>query len=478
MTNRSRREFVRNALCATASSALFPAMLGKLSLAQAAITPGTSVLQGTGYRALVCLYLYGGNDAFNMMVPRDAAHYATYAATRSALALPAAGLLPITPTVAPADGAQYGLHPRMGALRDVFESGKAAIVANVGPLLYPITRAQFEAGSVPTPAQLYSHSDQQLFWQTPRADTSERTGWGGKLADLFFASNANPILSMNISLDGENVYQAGVQVSPYFMSAGGAETIWPIEGEWAARRRAAFDALYARNYAHPFERAVVQKMGRTRAVSAQLEDALAAVPADTAPFNRFDQAWAALSPAREVPWFARQLQMVARLLAVRGTLEMSRQIFFVGMGGFDTHATQLVDHGELMEDLALALKTFHQVTTDLAIADRVTTFTASEFGRSLTRNEDGTDHGWGSHHLVVGGSVNGRRIYGRPPSLLADNNPDDTGYGQVIPTTSVEQYAATIAKWYGLSDTDRATVFPNLSRFASADLGFMNPAPA
>ena len=168
----------------------------------------------------------------------------------------------------------------------------------------------------------------------------------------------------------------------------------------------------------------------------------------------------------------------SRQCSGRHNLEMSRQIFFVGMGGFDTHATQLVDHGELMEDLALALKTFHQVTTDLAIADRVTTFTASEFGRSLTRNEDGTDHGWGSHHLVVGGSVNGRRIYGRPPSLLADNNPDDTGYGQVIPTTSVEQYAATIAKWYGLSDTDRATVFPNLSRFASADLGFMNPAPA
>ena len=475
MTNRSRREFIRKSLCATATSALFPSMLGKLSLAQAAVEP--RVLAGTGYRALVCLYLYGGNDAFNLMVPRDAPHYATYAATRSTLALPAASLLPINPTIAPSDGAQYGLHPRMGALRDVFESGQAAIVANVGPLLYPVTRAQYEAGSVPVPAQLSSHSDQQLLWQTPSADTADRMGWGGRLADVFFASNGNPQLSMNISLDGENVYQAGQQVSPYFMNASGPETIWPIENDWNARRRAAFDALYARSYAHPFERAVVQKMARTRAVSAELEQALQAVPADQAPFNQFDAAWAALSPAREVPWFARQLQMVARLLSVRGTLQMNRQIFYVGMGGFDTHATQLVDHGELMEDLALALKTFYQVTAALGIANRVTTFTASEFGRSLTRNNDGTDHGWGSHHLVVGGSVQGRRIYGRPPSLLADDNPDDTGYGQVIPTTSVDQYAATIAKWYGLSDSDRATIFPNLSRFTGADLGFMNPAP-
>ncbi|HET7844515.1 MAG TPA: DUF1501 domain-containing protein [Xanthomonadales bacterium] len=475
MTNRSRREFINKALCATASSALFPSLLGKLSLAQAATGPQ---LAGTGYRALVCLYLYGGNDAFNMMVPRDASHYATYAATRSALALPQAGILPINPTVAPADGAQYGLHPRMSALRDVFESGKAAIVANVGPLLYPITRAQFENGTVPVPAQLSSHSDQQFLWQTPRADAVDRTGWGGRLADIFAATNANPILSMNISLDGENVYQAGVDVSPYFMNPGGAESIWPIEGQWNARRRAAFDALYARSYAHPFERAWVQKMSRTREVSAQLESALEAVPVDQAPFNLFDAAWQGLPTPRDVPWFARQLQMVARLLAVRGTLQMSRQIFFVGMGGFDTHATQLVDHGELMEDLALALKSFQQVMTALGISDRVTTFTASEFGRSLTRNNDGTDHGWGSHHIVVGGTVNGRRIYGRPPSLLADGNPDDTGYGQVIPTTSVDQYAATLAKWYGLADSDRATIFPNLGRFATPDLGFMNPAPA
>lgn len=474
MTDRSRRRFLNQALTATASSAAFGSMFGKLSLAHAATAP--HLLQGSDYRALVCVYLAGGNDSFNMLVPRDTPHYNTYAATRGPLALPQAGLLPITPLVAPSDGAQYGLHPRMGALRDLFTAGDAAIIANTGPLLYPITRAQYQSGSVPAPAQLASHSDQEVLWQLPQAETlGARLGWGGKLADIFFASNSNPILSMNISLGGENVYQAGAQVSPYFMSSYGVDSIWPVS--YPSSRRDAFNALMAQSHGHAFERAYVGKIERTRAVSAQVAAALEAMPEDQAPFNAFPAAWANLPTPRDMPDIGRELRMIARLIALRGTLEMTRQIFYVGVGGFDTHATQLVDHGELMEDLAIAMKTFSEVMASptFNLGDKVTTFTASEFGRSLFNNGDGTDHAWGAHHVVVGGAVNGQRIYGTMPSLLGDSNinPDDTGYGQIIPTLAVDQYAATLAKWYGLADSDRSLMFPNLGRFASPNLGFM-----
>jgi uncharacterized protein (DUF1501 family) len=474
MNNKSRREFIRNTLCATAASALFPSMLGKLSLAQAAVGPR---LLGGDYRALVCVFLWGGNDSFNMIAPRSNPHYGVYAGTRGALAVPQNQLLAINPTVAPSDGAQYGTHPAMAGLRDLFEAGKAAIVSNAGPLLYPITAAQYNDGSVPTPAQLYSHSDQQQFWQTPSADLGGRYGWGGKLADLFFATNPNPLLSMNISLDGENVYQAGEQITPYFMSPGGAESIWPLDGSWNAQRTAAFDAMQNATLAHPFQRAYVQKMRRTRDIAAQMTVALAGFPEDGAPFNQFPQAWSSLPTPREMPWIGHQLRMVARIIAAQNALQMQRQIFLVGMGGFDTHASQLVDHPVLLEDLALALKTFYNVTNSaqLNLANKVTAFTSSEFGRSLSINQDGTDHAWGGHQIVVGGAVNGQRIYGQLPSLAATGNPDDTGYGQIIPKISVDQYAATLAKWFGLSDTDRALVFPNLSRFSTPDLGFMQP---
>lgn len=474
MANRSRRRFLHNALCATASSSAFAAMLGKLSLAQAAVSP--RALQGTDYRALVCVYLAGGNDSFNMVVPRDNAHYTTYAATRGPLALAQGSLLPINPVVPPSDGAQYGLHPRMAALRDLFEAGNAALVANVGPLLYPITKAQFQNGSVPAPVQLASHSDQELLWQLPQAEAlAARLGWGGKLADLFHATNVNQNLSMNVSLGGENVYQAGADVSPYFMSAWGVDTMWPVEGNPA--RRAAFEALLAQPHAHPFERAYVGKIERTRLLAAEVGQALMTMPEAQAPFNAFDQAWAALPQPREMPGIARDLKMIARMIALRGNLQMTRQIFYVEVGGYDTHATQLVDHAELMEDLALALKTFYAVLSSpqLALSNQVTTFTASEFGRSLFNNVDGTDHAWGAHHIVVGGAVNGRRIYGAMPSLLgnSDTNPDDTGYGHIIPRIAVDQYAATIAKWFGLADSDRALMFPNLSRFSTPSLGFL-----
>lgn len=461
MSTMDRRQALKHLLCATASSALFTSLAGKFSLAQAATGSGRTLL-GNDYRALVCVFQYGGNDAINMVVPRDAAGYGTYSAARGGLALPVDSLLQLTPSLPPAGGGSFGLHPGMQGLQNLFNTGKAAIVANVGPLLYPITKAQYQAGQVPVPAQLFSHSDQQVLWQTPSADTLTRRGWGGRLADLFFSSNANQQLSMNISIDGENVFQSGNSIVPYFVGQSGAEGIHFIEDEpWNAPRRAAFMALRDASYGHAMQREYASRVRRAMDNEAMITNALAGAPPLTVAFP--DTA------------LGRQLRMVARLISARDTLQMTRQIFFVAQGGYDTHATQLDDHPELMSDLSASVSAFYAAMGSLSLGHQVTTFTASDFGRTLTSNGDGTDHGWGAHHWVIGDAVQGGRIVGSMPNLTV-GGPDDADWGQIIPTLAVDQYAATLATWYGLGNDDRALVFPNLTRFSTPNLGFMAPA--
>jgi uncharacterized protein (DUF1501 family) len=494
MSMNGRRDFLHRALCLTAGSAAFGSMMGKLELAQAAVPLGGRALQGNDYRALVCVYLYGGNDCFNMLVPRDAGH-APYLATRGNLAVPQAQLLPLNTLSAPQGGGLYGLHPAMTGLQGMFnQQRRVAFVANVGPLVRPVNQTLYQQPGTLLPAQLFSHSDQTMLWQTPRADTAARIGWGGRLADIFSASNPNQVLSMNVSLDGDNVFQAGVNVAPYFMSRDGVEQIWPIQtaapdcgptGDWNRRRCLTFKALLDQPQAHPFERAYVGKVRATMATSAQVAEAIALYPPNHVLFRPFwDAHGLPWNPANlaELPPLAAQLLMIARVIRARADLQMQRQLFFAGLGGFDTHNTQLADHPALLRDLSQSIKAFYDVLGDpaLNLTDAVTTFTASEFGRTLTNNGDGTDHGWGGHHLVVGGRVDGGKIYGRMPSLLANNNPDDAGWGQIIPTLSVDQYAATLARWYGLSDLDRDSIFPNLVHMTGAipsisgpNLGFM-----
>ncbi|HNR91058.1 MAG TPA: DUF1501 domain-containing protein [Dokdonella sp.] len=458
-----RRQFIQRALCATAGSALFGALSGKLSIAHAAAISEDRLL-GTDYRALVCVYLYGGNDSFNMLVPRSGAPRTAYQNARGGLALPVAQTHALNPVVAPGDGGSYGFHNAMPQLAALFNRtatpSPLAIVANIGPLLYPITKAQYEAGSVPVPAQLFSHSDQSVTWHKPAADLAVRRGWGGRLADMFFATNPNQDLSMNISVDGENVFQAGDNVVPYFVGQNGAESI-PFVGEesWNADRRAAFIALRDAPHGHALQRQYAAVMRRSMANGTLINSAL-------------DGAGALATVFPDTP-LGQQLRMVARLMQVRGVLQMRRQIFFVGIGGFDTHDRQLEDHAAQLGELDGALAAFHAATVELGIDDAVTTFTASEFGRTTSINGDGTDHGWGGHHLVLGGAVAGRRIYGTLPNLTIEG-PDDAGWGQIIPTTAVDQYAATLSRWYGVPDAQMSTVFPNLGRFASANLGFMN----
>ncbi|MEZ5463447.1 DUF1501 domain-containing protein [Dokdonella sp.] len=455
-----RRDFIQRALCATASSALFTSFAGKLSIAHAAAMSGRRLL-GTDYRALVCVYLYGGNDAFNMLVPTSTALYNDYAAARGALALPQAELLSLNPSVPPVGGGTYGLSPSMPLLRDLFNQTQSplAIAANVGPLLYPITKPEYQAGSVPVPAQLFSHSDQTVVWQRPAADAQDRRGWGGRLADMFFETNNNQQLSMNISIDGENVFQAGDEVVPYFVGQNGAEGVAFVE-DWQPERRAAFLALRDAPHGNALQRQYATVMRRSMNNEVMINEAL---DGETPLATSFPNTH-----------LGRQLRMIARLINVRSSLDMQRQIFFVGLGGFDTHDNQLADQADRLADLDGALAAFHAATVEMSLDDSVTTFTASEFGRTTSVNGDGTDHGWGSHHLIMGGAVNGRRIYGTPPNLTV-GGPDDADWGQIIPTTSVDQYAATIARWYGVPPSDMSTVFPNIGRFSTPDLGFMSP---
>lgn len=490
MSMLKRRQLLRHALCATAGSSLFSALPAQLALAQQA-TSGRTLL-GSDYRALVCIYLFGGNDSFNTLVPISGPPRNAYEQTRTSLALSAASLLPLNPlpSHAPGDGGSYGLHPDMPGLRTLFNQGQAAIVANVGPLVRPTNKTLYSAGSVPLPAQLFSHSDQTVLWQTPRADSTNRLGWGGQLADIFHASNSNQVLSMNVSMFGENVFQAGNLISPYFMSPFGVEEIDSISSQhtWNAQRRATFEAIQALQQNHVFERAYTDKVRRMRQTTAQVKDALTLIP-DTHPL--FHPFWTEFGlnpladPRPALPLLARQLLMTARMIWLRNTLGMSRQLFFAGIGGFDTHDTQLEDQPALLRNLSQSLKAFYDVLANpsMGVANRVTAFTASDFGRTLSNNGDGTDHGWGGHHLVVGGSVRGQRLYGRMPSLSPSaQNPDDAGWGQVIPTLAADQYAATLASWFGLSSGDREILFPNLQHYNSpimaiqgADLGFMSP---
>lgn len=490
----NRRDLLKKSLCLAASTAGFGALSSRFSLAHAATmySKAQRSLLGNDYRALVCVFLYGGNDSFNFIVPRDASAHATYAATRGSIAVPRSELVALNPT---ASGAAYGLHPgvetgtaaaphaAITALANLFNqaNSRVAIVANTGPLLYPTTKTQYQNESVPLPPQLYSHDDQSAWWQTPTANSFDRIGWGGLLADRFGISNPNQNLAMTISTDGDNVYQTAEDVVPYFVSPWGVDRIDNIDPTWSqptARRNALYQLLNG-PLGNPLERTYATGFKRTVSNYEQVISALQ--PSETT----FDAIFGADNTIDD--YLTRQLKMVARLISARDTLNMTRQIFFVGFGGFDTHDNQATDHPGLLAAIANGLTKFYQATQQMGIANQVTTFTASEFGRTLTNNGDGTDHGWGGHQLVIGGAVNGGRFYGRFPSLATSNsNPDDAGWGQIIPTTSVDQYAWTLARWYGLPDDagGRGLVFPNVTRFTdisqngtgSHHLGFLPAA--
>lgn len=411
------------------------------------------------YKAIVCLFLFGGNDGNNMLIPYSPSEYNQYAAARGALALPRESLSAVT--TANTGARTYALHPGMTAVQTLFAQGKAAAVANVGPLLGPVTSAQYQAGNVPLPSNLFSHSDQQSQWQTSSPDGALRTGWGGRLADMLVANNASSSIATSISLSGRNTFQVASQVIGFQVSSSGRfgydfyNSSYPDDPVGRA-----FGKMLAQSRGNLFEAAWLETLNRSILTQQTFDEAI----------NR-GSPLATLFPDSGL---GAQLRTAARLIAARAELGVKRQVFFASLGGFDTHGEdQLNDQAQLLAEVSQAVSAFHAATVELGLADKVTLFTASDFGRTMPANQNrGSDHGWGNHQLVVGGAVRGGNLYGTFPSLAIDGV-DDAGGGRWIPTSSTDQYAATIARWFGVTGADLAAVFPNLGRFATPDLGFM-----
>lgn len=453
-----RRELLRRALGAAGWGATAPWALQMAALGEAAAA-SAPLADADDYRALVCVFLLGGNDHANTVVPCDADNHAAYAALRPQLALPLARLQALRPRVPLSSGVQLALAPALGGLPALFEAGRLGVLLNVGPLLAPTTLAQYQAHSVPLPPKLFSHNDQQSLWQSGLAEGAG-TGWGGRLGDLMLSGNPGSTFScMNAA--GNAVFMTGRQAAQYQVSAAGPVRLRASQGQAfgsAAVARALLSLTQAAS-PHALEDEHARIMRRAVAAEAQLSQALDAAPVLTTPFD-------AANP------LAAQLHMVARTVAARRALGVRRQVFLVALGGFDLHDNLAARHPVLQAQLADALLSLDTALQELGVAPQVTTFTASDFGRTLSANGDGTDHGWGSHHVVMGGAVAGGRFWGRAPAT-AVNGPDDVGRGRLLPSTSVDQLGAELALWMGVSPSDLPLVFPQVSRFDVGQLGLM-----
>ncbi len=479
MTSISRRDLISLGGCAALGLFARSAAASRLSAMAALAEP----LAPTDYRALVAVFLAGGNDSNNMVVPVTG--YAAYSAVRSAasLAIPQAQLLTVTPPAM--GGATFGLHPELSELHALWGQGKVAVVCNVGTLVEPLpTRADYRNAAKKKPYQLFSHSDQQGIWQTSRADTRVQTGWGGRIADVLACANPGAILPMPISVAGINVFAQGVATRPLAVPDSGTSlsNVFALSGFSSSAesiaRRAAFDAIRGQDVHLPLVRASNETLQQAVDIAALFGTDPTLSP------DRFSGLSTSIS---------RQLKQVAKIVKLNrdsAGLGLNRQVFFVQQGGYDTHQNQISEQAALFDGLSRALSAFQLTMEDLGYGDRVTSFTLSDFSRTLQpagsgSGSVGTDHAWGSHHLVVGGAVQGGDFYGVngpngsifPSLVLGDvaGTSDTDSRGRWIPTVAVEQYAATLARWFGVSDANLPAVFPNLHRFAPADLGFLSP---
>lgn len=469
--NASRRVFLRTAsLLSAAGVAGAPLALNLATMSVAAAQNAPS-----DYKAIVCLFLFGGNDHANTVLATDPESWNQYTTIRTtvsndSIALPAASVLPIVPNTSQA-GRTFALHPSMQALKGLFDAGRAAVVANVGPLIMPTSKAQYRQSGFPLPPKLFSHNDQQSTWQSYSPEGAT-VGWGGRMGDLL-ASNNGIAAFTAISASGNAVFLAGKTVTQYQISSAGAVPIGGLSGSLfgSATSNNPLQAIIAGDRGNLFEKehAAVVK----RSIDAQGTLSTAMLPASSvlAPTQYLNPNTNLMATNA----LATQFQTVARVIGGRSPLAARRQVFFVSLGGFDTHDFQKTTQSDLLARVAHALAYFDSALANLQGADlrtQVTTFTASDFGRTFTSNGDGTDHGWGSHHFVTGGAVRGKDIYGIFPSLGL-GHAQDVGSGSLLPTISVDQYGATMAKWFGLSDTQITDVFPNIRNFSARDLGFM-----
>jgi len=447
----TRREFLRGGLMSAG------ALGARSALGLLAGTTTATAATARDYRALVCIFLAGGNDGFNLLVPTDPARYAIYAQSRRNLALAADKLLPLAGVLA-ADQ-NYGLHPATPGLRDLFDAGRLAFVVNSGTLLQPTTKRDYKGG-ISLPPQLFSHNDQSDQWMSSQPDAVQKVGWGGLIADKLANANSGVPLPPGISVAGNNLFQTGQMKSPYNIGPGGVNRLAVISSSPTDNRSNLFKNIL--DTAATSGRLLQKEYAKSIKASLDLQAIL----------NSALQQGSIGSGYWPGNGLSAQLQMVARIISIRQTLGVTRQVFFTTLGSWDTHDDQLNRHADLLGQLSSAVSSFHAAMEEFGVGSAVTSFTMSDFGRTLTSNGDGTDHGWGNIHFAAGGSVVGGALYGLFPDLTLDG-PDDADYGRLIPTTSVEQYAATLAHWFGVSDADLATIFPHLSRFPVANLGFL-----
>jgi len=474
----SRRAFMRRSsqLAVTGTALPFALNLAAMGEASAAVAGD--------YKALVCVFLYGGNDYGNTVVAYDEPSYDAYSAIRGGsgragggCALARAALAPtlLQPTTPLPDGRQYAFNPAMTALAGLFNSGKAAVQLNVGPLIVPITKAQFNGAdrkNYPLPAKLLSHSDQQAVWQSSAAEGGA-TGWGGRIGDYAIASNGAATFTC-ISATGNTVFLAGEQAMAYQLSPTGAVPYKAAKSTVynSTAVKSTVAALISQQRDHLMENEYNKMAVRSIGAEAQVNGALGTESTLSTPF-----------PATGL---GDQLKVVARMIAARGSLGVKRQVFFVSMSGFDLHAGLMTEHPDLLAAVSDAMAAFYNATVELGVADQVTSFTASDFGRTLAINGSGVDHGWGSHHIMVGGAVKGKAFYGKAPAVTIGNTAAEAdqwhiGQGRLLPSTSVDQYAATFARWFGVPEAALTDILPNLKNFGAPagrpdyprDIGFM-----
>jgi uncharacterized protein (DUF1501 family) len=467
----SRRAFLRRskqlAVAGTASS---------FAVGLAGIGEAAAFSAGNDYKALVCIFLYGGNDHNSTLMPFDSTNYDLYSAIRGGGAGQTAGGITLAraslaaTALTPSGGQvltnnlQYALAPQMTRLKALFDAGRMAPLLNVGPLVAPLTLAQYNSSNLvanPRPAKLFSHNDQQSTWQSSKPEGAT-DGWGGRMGDLAMSSNANSLFTC-ISATGNAVFLSGQQALTYQVSSNGALAVNGIKNNLygSSAGSAALRTLMTQTSNNVFE-------AEYNRIAKRSIDAEGVVTAALQPITLTTS----FRPATGRNGLAEQLQVVARLIAARQPLGARRQVFMVSMGGFDLHDNLITNQANLMGQLDFAMDAFYRATVELGVADKVTTFTASDFGRTLQSNGDGSDHGWGSHHFIMGGAVNGGRFYGVAPQISVTST-DQVGQGRLLPGISVDQYASTLATWFGVSASELPSVSPNIGRFSTSNLGFM-----
>ena len=466
----SRRQFIKNASCAAIGGITMGSTLLNFRSLNAAVQNNAQYLNND-YRALVCILLAGGNDSYNMLIPADStatnSQYDIYKKTRSNLALPFANVLKSASLQN--NSKPLGLHPSLTSVKQMYDSGELALVANVGTLVEPVsTVTQIRNKTKKAPLGLYSHSDQIYQWQTGVPHERSNTGWGGKIADLVHSCNTGQDISMNISLSGTNIFQTGTEVVEYSINPyNGVVTINNDGGTWALPQiiKNSLDSMLYKPYADAYKKTYVDITRNSREGAALLKGALATAPAYTTPFVTSNS-------------LSRSLKYIADVIATRSLIgHNKRQIFFVEYGGWDHHDEVLDNQNVMLGIVNQALDTFNKALKQINMFNCVTTFTMSEFARTLTSNGNGTDHGWGGNVMVMGGDVNGNAVYGNYPSL-ALRSTIDLGNGVLIPSTSTDQYFSELALWFGLAPSDLPLIYPNVGNFYSygtgnLPLGFM-----